>query len=67
MAVEKRKLTKTETFNRDKALFIEYLKWPGERKDFCRYAEKKYGLSYSYVYAILKYCLYANPKRYYMA
>lgn len=64
---KKRKLTKTETFNRDKALFIEYLKWPGERKDFCRYAEKKYGLSYSYVYAILKYCLYANPKRYYMA
>lgn len=64
---KKRKLTKTETFNRDKALFIEYLKWPRERKDFCRYAEKKYGLSYSYVYAILKYCLYANPKRYYMA
>lgn len=63
----KKKLTKTETFNRDKALFIEYLKWPGERQDFCRYAAKKYGITPSYATTILRYCLYANPKRYNMA
>ena len=63
----KKKLTKTETFNRDKALFIEYLKWPGERQDFCRYAAKKYDITPSYATTILRYCLYANPKRYNMA
>ena len=63
----KKRLTKTETFNRDKALFIEYLKWPGERKDFCCYAAKKYGITPSYVTTILRYCLYANPKRYNMS
>lgn len=63
----KKRLTKTETFNRDKALFIEYLKWPGERQDFCQYAAKKYGITSFYATTILRYCLYANPKRYNMA
>lgn len=63
---KKRRLTKTETFNRDKAMFIEYLKWPGERKDFCLYAAKKYGITYYYATTIIRYCLYAVPKRYYM-
>ena len=63
---KKRKLTKNETYNRDKALFIEYLKWPGERKDFCHYAAKKYGITYYYATTILRYCLYADPRRYNM-
>ena len=63
---QKRKLTKTETFNRDKALFIDYLRWSGERVDFCRHAAKKYNLTFDYVEAILKYCLYADPERYNM-
>ena len=60
----KRKLTTTETYNRDKALFIDFLRWNGERGDFCRYAGKKYGLSFGHVEMILKYCLYADPKRF---
>ena len=64
---EKRKLTPAETYNRDKAIFIDYLRWPGERTDFCRYAAEKYHLSYYYVYVILKYCLYADPQRFNMA
>lgn len=63
---QKRRLTKTETYNRDKALFIDYLRWPGERIDFCHHAAKKYNLSYQYVEVILKYCLYAAPERYNM-
>lgn len=62
----KRKLTQEETYNRDRAMFIEFLKWPGERKDFCHYAAKKYGITYSYATTILRYCLYAVPERYYM-
>lgn len=62
----KRKLTQEETYNRDRAMFIEFLKWPGERKDFCHYAAKKYGITYYYATTILRYCLYAVPERYYM-
>ena len=62
----KRRLSKTETYNRDKAIFIDFLRWPGERKDFCCYAAKKYGLSYTYVQTILKLCLYADLDRYNM-
>ena len=63
---KKRKLTQEETYNRDRAMFIEYMKWPGERKDFCRYAAEKYGITYSYATTILRYCLYAVPERYNM-
>ena len=62
----KRKFSTTETYNRDKALFIDFLRWNGERGDFCRYAQKKYGLSFGHVEMILKYCLYADPKRFNM-
>lgn len=62
----KRKLSPAEVYNRDRALFIDYLRWPGERTDFCRHAAKKYNLSYHYVYVILKYCLYADPQRFNM-
>lgn len=64
--VKKRKLSIKETYNRDKALFIDYLRWPGERVDFCYHAAKKYNLSFYYVEEILKYCLYADPERYNM-
>lgn len=60
---KKRKLTKTETFNRDKAIFIDYLRWTGIRSDFCRFAAEKYKISYHTVSTILKYCLYAVPER----
>lgn len=60
----KRKLTTTETYNRDKALFIDFLRWKGERGDFCRFAGEKYEMSFGHVETILKYCLYADPKRF---
>lgn len=63
----KYRLTKTETYNRDKAIFIDFLRWPGKKTDFYGHAAEKYGLSPYYVYLILKYCLYADPKRYDMA
>ena len=61
---KKRKLSTVETYNRDKALFIDFLRWTGERSDFCRHASEKYGISYYNVQTILKYCLYADPKRF---
>lgn len=60
----KHKLTKTETYNRDKAIFIDFLRWTGKRTDFYAYAAKKYDLAPYYVYIILKYCLFADPRRY---
>lgn len=61
---KKRKLSTIETYNRDKALFIDFLRWPGERGNFYRYASKKYGLSFGSIRTILRYCLYADPKRF---
>ena len=63
---KKRKLTKVETFNRDKALYIDYLRWTGSKKSFCTFAAEKYNLSECSVYAILQYCLFADPNRYEM-
>lgn len=60
----KHRLTKTETYNRDKAIFIDFLRWPGKRTDFYDHAAEKYGLAPYYVYIILKYCLFADPERY---
>lgn len=60
----KHRLTKTETYNRDKAIFIDFLRWPGKRTAFYDHAAEKYGLARYYVYIIIKYCLFADPKRY---
>ena len=60
----KRKLTKTETYNRNKAIFVDFLRWQGERTDFYNHAAEKYGLAPYYVYIIIKYCLFADPKRF---
>lgn len=62
----KHRLTSAETYNRDKALFIDFLRWTGTRAEFYEHAAKKYDLAPYYVYIILKYCLYADPKRYEM-
>lgn len=60
---KKRKLTTVETYNRDKALFIDYLRWCGTRKEFCDFAGQKYNLSACTVYEIIQYCLCADFKR----
>ena len=63
---KKRRLTSEDAYKRDKAIFVDYLRFNGTRSDFCRYAAQKYNLSYLYVEAILKYCLYADIERYNM-
>ena len=61
---KKRKLSKTETYNRDKALFVDFLRWTGDKLDFYEYGARKYNLTPHYVYEILRYCFYADPERY---
>ena len=59
-----RRLTPAERHKRNKAIFIDFLRWSGRRSDFCRHASKKYGLSFVQIETLLKYCLYADPKRF---
>ena len=60
----KRRLSPADTQKRDKALFIDFLRWNGDKKEFISYAAEKYGLKKYSVYVIIKYCLYADPKRF---
>ena len=60
----KKHLTSREAYKRDKALFIDYLKWNGMRREFCKWAAEKYNLSVNYVDQILFYVLSADEKRY---
>lgn len=61
---KKRKLTAEEKFNRDKAVFVDYLNWNGTRHEFCLCAKDKYNVSYSYIQQILYFVLSADVKRY---
>lgn len=65
-ANSKTKMAKNETQNRDKAIFVEFLRWEGSKHDFCIWASKKYRLHLSYVYHILQLHFVAVPKRYEM-
>lgn len=58
------RLTPKETYKRDKALFIDYLKWTGTRMDFCKWAAEKYNLSVAYVDQVLFYIMMADEKRF---
>ena len=53
-ASNKRRLSKTETLNRDKAVFIDLLRWNGTFENFVTWAGEKYGLSQSYITIIIK-------------
>ena len=61
---KKKHLTSSEAYKRDKAIFIDYLKWTGTRREFCKIAAEKYDLSVNYVEQILFYVLDADEKRY---
>ena len=58
------RLSADEKIARDKAIFIDFLKWTGKRHDFCLWAAEKYNLSYHYVQSIIYDILTADPKRY---
>lgn len=60
----KRRLSTLETFNRDKALFIDFLRWTGIKSNFFIWASEKYNISQRTVYMIIQLCLLADPKRY---
>ena len=59
-----KRLSKDETLQRDRAVFVDYLRWQGTRKAFCLWAHEKYGMVPSYVNQILTYCCYADYNRY---
>ena len=61
---KKKKMAITETLVRDRALFVDFLKWDGSKKDFCVWASEKYQLSFHYIYHILSLNFMADPKRY---
>ena len=58
-----RRTSGNDTYNRDKAIFIDYLKWTGSKKAFCEHTAEKYNLSIQTVYQILIYCMCADPER----
>lgn len=60
---KKRKLSINETINRDKAIFIDLLRWTGEVNNFYTWASEKYGLSKRYIRHIILLCYLADPKR----
>ena len=60
---KKRKLSINETINRDKAVFIDLLRWTGEIDNFYIWASEKYNLSQSYIKRIISFCYLADPKR----
>ena len=62
--ITSRRLSSDERIERDKAIFIDFLKWDGERHDFCLWAAEKYNLSYFYIQSILRDVLTADPNRY---
>ena len=60
----KTRLLKAEVINRDKAIFVDFLNWEGNKRQFCFWAAKKYNIQYSYVYEILQKHFIADPTRY---
>lgn len=62
--LQKKKIAIGETSLRDKALFVDFLKWEGSKKDFCIWATEKYRLSFYYIYHILSLNFIADPQRY---
>ena len=64
---EGKKGSTIETTNRDKALFIDFLRWDGSKTDFYKWSSTKYGISEQYISWIIKLCCIADPRRYDMA
>ncbi len=58
------RLSPNETINRDKALFVDYLKWRGNKENFYTWASEKYEISKHSVSEIIFYCLSADIRRY---
>ncbi len=57
------RLSPSETLNRNRALFIDLLKWEGTYAEFYAWASKKYNKSVDTLKKIIHLCLIADPKR----
>lgn len=57
------RLSPSETLNRNRAIFIDLLKWEGSKKEFYSWASKKYNISVGTIRHIIYFCLIADPKR----
>lgn len=60
---EQHRLSPSETLNRNRALFIDLLKWDGTYDEFYVWASKKYNISEGTIKQIIYFCLIADPKR----
>lgn len=58
------RLSPKETANRDKAIFVDYLNWKGNKENFLVWAQEKYHISQNEINQILYFCLEADPRRY---
>ncbi len=61
---EKIRLTHEESINRDKAVFVDFLRWKGSRENFCIWASEKYNVSKLHISNTIFYCLSADINRY---
>jgi len=60
----KTSMPKTQTLNRDRSVFIDYLKWNGTRSEFKVFAGEKYGLSPNVIGHIIYLNFMADINRY---
>lgn len=58
------RLSPKETANRDKAIFVDYLNWKGNKENFLVWAQEKYHIGQNEINQILYFCLEADPRRY---
>lgn len=63
----KNRIPTTQTLNRDRSVFIDYLNWIGTKQDFLQAAAKKYYISVSEVQHIIRINYIADPHRYEIA
>lgn len=58
------KIPRSQVLNRDIAVFIDFMKWTGKRKDFFEYVKKEYGIEADTTRKILQMNYMADPERY---
>lgn len=64
MYAKKKKIPIGETLARDRAVFVDFLRWRGSKYNFCEWAKEKYKLSLFYIYQILRFNFIADPTKF---
>ncbi len=60
----KKKIPRSQIVYRDISIFIDYMKWTGDRASFFSFVEKKYKIKRGTAYKILQMNYMADPQRY---